>query len=107
MVGKDKTYALALMSSIDRTAREPMMIGAYVMHAKQPGPCVVCGDRDYDLSCGGPTICPKCDCGNFDAVTVEKQVKVIADLRRNLASRDDFIVKKGLWPEFTDGLPHS
>jgi len=33
------------------------------------GPCVVCGDTNYELSCGGPTICPKCDCGNFDAAS--------------------------------------
>lgn len=49
------------------------------------GPCVICGDTNYNLSCGGPTICPKCDCGNFDAATVEKQARVIADLRAQLA----------------------
>jgi hypothetical protein len=27
------------------------------------GPCVVCGDRDYPSSLGGPQICPACDCG--------------------------------------------
>lgn len=55
-----------------------------MMH--MPGPCVVCGGTNYTLSCGGPTICPKCDCGNFDAATVEKQAKVIAELRQE---RDD------------------
>lgn len=27
------------------------------------GPCVVCGATGYALSCGGPSICPPCDCG--------------------------------------------
>lgn len=49
-----------------------------------PGPCVICGGTNYELSCGGQTICPKCDCGNFDAATVMKQAKVIADLRIQL-----------------------
>jgi hypothetical protein len=52
----------------------------------QSGPCIVCGDTNYNLSCGGPTICPKCDCGNFDAATVEKQAKIIAELRAEVAS---------------------
>lgn len=55
-----------------------------MMH--MPGPCVVCGDTNYTLSCGGPTICAKCDCGNFDAATVMKQAKVIAELREQLAA---------------------
>lgn len=49
-----------------------------------PGPCMVCGATNYNLSCGGPTICPKCDCGQFDAATVMQQAKVIADLRKQL-----------------------
>lgn len=31
--------------------------------ARMPGPCVVCGMKDYNLSMGGPHICPSCDCG--------------------------------------------
>jgi hypothetical protein len=31
-----------------------------------PGPCVVCGATNYSLSYGGPTICPRCDCGHYD-----------------------------------------
>lgn len=50
------------------------------------GPCVICGDTNYALSCGGPSICPKCDCGHFDAATVEKQARVIAGLRGELAA---------------------
>lgn len=61
------------------------MIGIAMMGPSQSGPCVICGDTNYNLSCGGPTICPKCDCGNFDAATVEKQARVIADLRAQLA----------------------
>ena len=49
-----------------------------------PGPCVICGGTNYELSCGGPTICPKCDCGHFDAATVEQQAKVISGLREEL-----------------------
>lgn len=64
------------------------MIGAMGMHPRQPGPCVICGGTDYDLSCGGPTICPKCDCGNFDSATVLKQAKVIAELRSDLAEAE-------------------
>ena len=26
------------------------------------GPCKVCGDVNYDLSFGGPDVCPACDC---------------------------------------------
>lgn len=54
----------------------------------QSGPCVICGDTNYGLSCGGPTICPKCDCGHFDAATVMQQQKVIAALRQE---RDDLL----------------
>jgi len=48
------------------------------------GPCVVCGDMNYPLSMGGPSICPKCDCGQTDAATVIRQTKIIADLRKQL-----------------------
>jgi len=51
-----------------------------------PGPCCICGRTDYPLSMGGPTICPKCDCGHFDAATVQQQAKVIEGLRAELAS---------------------
>ena len=33
------------------------------------GPCIVCGDTNYSLSCGGPSICPPCDCGIPPEVT--------------------------------------
>lgn len=60
----------------------------------QSGPCVICGDTNYGLSCGGPTICPKCDCGNFDAATVQTQARTIAMLKGRLEQaerdRDDY-----------------
>jgi hypothetical protein len=59
----------------------------------QPGPCVICGDTNYSLSCGGSTICPKCDCGNFDAATVQKQAKVIAQLRFELSAERERCAK--------------
>lgn len=31
----------------------------------QAGPCCLCGDANYELSLGGPGICPACDAGNF------------------------------------------
>jgi hypothetical protein len=27
-----------------------------------PGPCLMCGAKNYPLSLGGPDICPRCDC---------------------------------------------
>lgn len=53
---------------------QPMMTGL-------PGPCIICGDTNYNLSCGGPAICPKCDCGHFDAATVMTQAKALATLK--------------------------
>lgn len=47
-----------------------------------PGPCIVCGAENYGLSCGGPTICPKCDCGHFDQATVYSQSKWIERLQK-------------------------
>lgn len=49
-----------------------------------PGPCVICGGTNYELSCGGPTICPKCDCGHFDAATVLAQAKAMESLRAEI-----------------------
>lgn len=45
------------------------------------GPCVMCGLTNYALSCGGPTICPSCDCGIFGYQTVDRQRKEIDQLR--------------------------
>jgi hypothetical protein len=59
------------------------------------GPCVVCGDTNYNLSCGGPTICPKCDCGNFDAATVHKQATIIVSLLARIAELEQRIEDDG------------
>ena len=37
--------------------------------AVQPGPCVICGDTNYPLSFGGPSVCGPCDCGTPPEVT--------------------------------------
>lgn len=55
------------------------------------GPCVICGAVGYGLSCGGPTICPKCDCGHFDTATVQAQAKTIGRLREALQEIDRIV----------------
>jgi hypothetical protein len=50
-----------------------------------PGPCVICGGRDYALSMGGPTICPPCDAGHYTAATVMNQAQAIKKLHELLA----------------------
>lgn len=44
-----------------------------------PGPCIVCGDTNYSLSMGGPSICPPCDCG-IDPKVIELK-KELAEVR--------------------------
>jgi hypothetical protein len=41
-------------------------------YVKQAGPCVICGATGYELSMGGPTICPSCDCGPLRPSDVRK-----------------------------------
>jgi len=49
------------------------------------GPCVVCGKIDYELSCGGPTICPACDCGyTYSKARVQDLEKEIAFLKSRI-----------------------
>lgn len=50
----------------------------------QPGPCIICGLRDYSLSFGGPTICPSCDCGHTGQHKVRMQAERIMDLEREV-----------------------
>lgn len=67
------------------TSQPPsVMAGAEV--ATGYGPCVICGAMDYELSCGGPSICPKCDAGQFDQSTVYSQAKYITKLRDEIAA---------------------
>lgn len=49
-----------------------------------PGPCVICGAVNYDMSMGGPTICPSCDCGHFGMNEVQRQRDIIAALRAEI-----------------------
>lgn len=61
--------------------------------ATQPGPCVVCGLRNYSLSYGGPDICPGCDCGHTGESVVRAQraeierLTVYAELNAKLLLR--------------------
>lgn len=41
------------------------------------GPCVICDRIDYPLSMGGPTICPQCDCGNWDPQQLLRQLAAV------------------------------
>jgi hypothetical protein len=50
----------------------------------QPGPCEICGETNYQLSIGGPSICPSCDCGNFGPDVVRRLGKVILELRTRI-----------------------
>ena len=45
-----------------------------------PGPCVVCGLRNYPLSMGGPSICPRCDCGYYGPNLIADQKRRIEEL---------------------------
>ena len=73
----------------------------------QPGPCIVCGLRNYSLSFGGPTICPSCDCGNTGPNIVRRQPERIRELESAArseieythAARWHFGVEHG-WPSF-------
>lgn len=49
-----------------------------------PGPCIICGLKNYPLSCGGLNICPECDGGNFRIDTIEKQKQEIERLRQKI-----------------------
>jgi hypothetical protein len=55
------------------------------------GPCVICGAMDYQLSVGGPTICPSCDCGNFGPQAMARLGKTIVELRERLAVAERLI----------------
>ena len=46
-----------------------------------PGPCIGCGATNYELSCGGPTICPRCDCGTDERDAPRR----LRELREELA----------------------
>ena len=48
------------------------------------GPCVYCGDTNYANSIGGPMVCPSCDCGDFGVYKVQRQAKIIEQLRERV-----------------------
>jgi hypothetical protein len=66
----------------------------------QPGPCIICGAKDYALSMGGPDICPSCDCGNFGPEVVKAQAQQITvlnaelELQRRLARVDASLARR-------------
>lgn len=45
--------------------------------------------------------------GSVEVHLLASAADELEKLRRLLNARDDFIVKHGLWSEFTDGLPRS
>jgi hypothetical protein len=49
------------------------------------GPCVMCGATNYELSFGGTSICPSCDCGSTSPDALSRH---IADLTRRLADSE-------------------
>ena len=55
------------------------------------GPCVICGATDYNLSMGGPTICPSCDCGDFGMAKVQRLATEIAQLRRRITTLEGML----------------
>ena len=74
----------------------------------QSGPCIVCGDVNYPLSMGGPSICPSCDCGRPPALTrhrreAEELRSRCRQFEARLMSHGDFKVLQELWAEL--GIP--
>lgn len=65
----------------------------------QSGPCAICGDVNYPLSYGGPTICPSCDSGDFGLTKIKRQAKTIAELRKELADLKRVLCRRGENPE--------
>ena len=41
-----------------------------------PGPCIVCGRTNYNLSFGGSAICPICDCGGCIDIGGHKYIRL-------------------------------
>ena len=52
----------------------------------QTGPCSLCGDTDYPLSMGGPSICPRCDCSPPSPLEIRRLHETIASLQAQLLS---------------------
>lgn len=48
------------------------------------GPCAMCGAEGYELSVGGPNICPACDCGVTAPYVLQKHIKSLTEERDRL-----------------------
>lgn len=55
------------------------------------GPCVICGAMGYALSMGGPTICPRCDCGDFGYERLITQAAELSGLRSRNAELERLV----------------
>lgn len=60
----------------------------YVELKIQAGPCIICGEKDYLLSVGGPTICPACDMGQDLKTRLTFYRERIKDLEAELEDID-------------------
>ena len=76
------------------------------------GPCAICGRTNYAMSYGGPSICPQCDCGSYNAnilasynqrlteklSELSKERKAISDLIDKLQKESDaFSIETTPW----------
>ena len=58
------------------------------------GPCSVCGGKNYQLSMGGPSICPTCDCGqSIDPKEYRRLLCKYNDILSHLVSLGPVLVK--------------
>lgn len=71
------------------------------------GPCIICGDTGYNLSTGGPTICPPCDCGDFGRKRIERLAKESAVREAKLREIVDMLpeIKQAL-KRANQGIPY-
>lgn len=70
------------------------------------GPCVICGNENYLLSAGGPTICPSCDCGNFGMERIKRQGAEIKRLNERIDNLRHYLEKVRGHDPSTSGLKY-
>lgn len=68
------------------------------------GPCIICGDTNYNLSMGGPTICPPCDCGDFGIRRAKRQAKIIELLRKEIGELKEKLNQQNTNEEGQNGI---